>query len=177
MLKPSSESANVLKSVAKTGTDIEISVKHKDLRQLESKLKKWVNELKLREAKINENSSEIRRLQDYIQKVEARNHELETTIKTLYREINLLETEHHNSPASTHINRPTTLSSNTDQLIIGVHDQVTRFLMGKVARQISQMEAWDAAQSTTGAKKTIINLTPMSQTFADKSPCTICKRK
>ena len=74
----------MLKSVAKTGTDIEISVKHKDLRQLESKLKKWENELKLREAKINENSSEIRHLQDYIQKVEARNHELETTIKTLY---------------------------------------------------------------------------------------------
>ena len=39
----------MLKSVAKTGTDIEISVKHKDLRQL----KKWENELKLREAKIN----------------------------------------------------------------------------------------------------------------------------
>ena len=153
VLKPSSESANVSKSEAKTGTDIEISVKHKELRQLESKLKKWENELKLGEAKINENSSEIRRLQDYIQKVEARNYELETTIKTLYRKINLLETEHHNPPSSTHINRPTTLSSNTDQLIIGVHNQVTRFLMGKVARQISQMEAWDAAQSTAGAKE------------------------
>ena len=42
VLKPS-ESANVLKSVAKTGKDIEISVKHKDLRQLESKLKIWEN--------------------------------------------------------------------------------------------------------------------------------------
>ena len=45
--KSSSESTNVSKSVARTGTDIEISVKHKDLRQLESKLKKWENELKL----------------------------------------------------------------------------------------------------------------------------------
>ena len=82
MSKSSSESTNVLKSVAKTGTDIKISVKHKDSRQLESKLKKWENELKLREAKINENSSETRQFQDYIQKAEARNHELETTIKT-----------------------------------------------------------------------------------------------
>ena len=73
----------MFKSVVKTRTDIEISVKHKDLRQLESKLKKWENELKLREAKINENSSETRRLQVYIQKVEARYHELETTIKTI----------------------------------------------------------------------------------------------
>ena len=45
--KSSSESTNVLKSVAKTGTDIEINVKHKDLRQLESKLKNWENDLKL----------------------------------------------------------------------------------------------------------------------------------
>ena len=64
-------------------------MKQKDLRQLESKLKRWENELKLKEAKISEDVNETRRLRDYIQKVEARNHELETTIKTLNRKINL----------------------------------------------------------------------------------------
>ena len=71
----------------------------------------------------------------------------------LYCKINLLGTEHHKPPAYTHIDGPTTLSSNTDRLIIGVHNQVTRFLMGKVARQISQLEVWDAPQSTSGAKE------------------------
>ena len=65
----------------------------------------------------------------------------------------MLETEHHNPPSTTHINGPTAPSTNTDELVIGVHNQVTQFLMGKVARQISQMEAWDAAQLTAGAKE------------------------
>ena len=148
----STDSMKCEKSVVKTEPEGQANVKYKDLRQLESKLKKWENELKLKEAKITENASETRRLQDYIQKVEARNHELETTIKTLNRKINLLETDNHFPKASAHTDSPTAVASNTDQLILGVRDQVTRFVMGKVARQLTHLESIDTATHPAGVR-------------------------
>ena len=88
------------KAVSKPDNDSAIP-KYRELRQQEGKLKKWENEPKLREAKIEDKTSETRRLQDYIQKLEARNCELETTVKTLRRKINLLETEGSHSEEST----------------------------------------------------------------------------
>ena len=85
----------------------------------------------------------------------------------------MLETEYHNPPATTHINGQTVPSTNTDQLKIGVHNQVTGFLMGKVARQISQMEAWGDAQFTAGAKDGNSHFAPLSGTVSDKNRCII----
>ena len=59
--------------------------------QLENKLRKWEDDLKIRELKLSDKDKENRRLEDYINKVEARNNELQQTIRTLQRKISLLE--------------------------------------------------------------------------------------
>ena len=69
------------------------SNKQRELRQWDSKIRKWEEELKLREAKSNDVSKEFTRLEDYIRKTEARNIELEKTVRTMQRKINLLEYE------------------------------------------------------------------------------------
>ncbi|MCG7868272.1 MAG: hypothetical protein JAY74_18145, partial [Candidatus Thiodiazotropha taylori] len=66
-------------------------VKQRELRQKELKLKKWEEELKIREAKTAELEGDKSRLEDYICKTEARNVELEATIRTLQRRISVLE--------------------------------------------------------------------------------------
>ena len=128
------------KAVIKSVNDSAIP-KYRELRQQEGKLKKWENELKLREAKIEDKTSESRELQDYIQRLEARNCELETTVKTLRRIINLLETEGSHSEESTKLT--TIQKSETDQLILGVREQVTKFVLNKVARQLDNLEVAD----------------------------------
>ena len=67
------------------------SSKQRELRQLETKLKKWEEELRLREAKTTDFENDKRRLEDYLNKTEARNLELEKTVRTLQKRINLLE--------------------------------------------------------------------------------------
>ena len=58
---------------------------------MESKLRKWEDELKLREAKLSGSDVDYKRMEDYVQKTEARNLELETIVRTLQRRISLLE--------------------------------------------------------------------------------------
>ena len=127
------------KAVSKPDNDSAIP-KYRELRQQEGKLKKWENELKLREAKIEDKTSETRRQQD-IQKLEARNCELEITVKTLRRKINLLETEGSHSEESTKLT--TIQKRETDQLILGVREQVTKFVLNKVAGQLDNLEVAD----------------------------------
>ena len=66
-------------------------VKQRELRQLETKLKKWEEDLKLQDAKSSSKNDDSRQLEDYLQKTEARNVELEATVRTLQRKICLLE--------------------------------------------------------------------------------------
>ena len=124
------------KAVSKPDNDSAIP-KHRELRQQVGKLKKWENELKLREAMIEDKTSETRRLQDYIQKLEARNCELETAVKTLRRKINLLETE--GSHSEENIKLTTIQKSETDQLIFGVRERMTKFVLNKVARRLDNL--------------------------------------
>ena len=51
--------------------------KQRELRQWDLKLRKWEEELKLREAKSNDMTKDFSRLEDYVRKTEARNVELE----------------------------------------------------------------------------------------------------
>ena len=131
------------KIVNKHDTD-NVNPKYRDLRQLENKLKKWENELKMCESKIEDSENETRRLQDYIQTLEFRNYELETTIKTLRRKINLLETEKVSPDGCPQI--PVTETSDTDKLILGVREQVTKYEMGNVVRQLINMEVMDSSE-------------------------------
>ena len=74
----------------KTSSDTQ-AVKYRELRQMEAKLKKREEELKLRETVLNDKEVDRRKLEDYLQRTEARNVEQEATIRTLYRKISLLE--------------------------------------------------------------------------------------
>ena len=122
-------------------------VKHKDLRQLESKLKKWENELKLREARITDSTEEAQRLLDYIQKLEARNHEFETTIKAMKRKIDLLETGTASPTIPSHSMPAPPQTKENHQLILGVHEQVTKFVLRKVANQLIDTELMESVRA------------------------------
>ena len=61
------------------------NIKMKDLRQKELKLKKWEEDLKIREAQLTNTENERIRLQTYVSKLEARNKELEQTLRIYKR--------------------------------------------------------------------------------------------
>ena len=120
----------------------------------------------VREAKLNNNSVDVRRMEDYLSRTEAHNVELEDTVRTLQRKIYRLEIELGNlqkrSMASTDrvgvsstafdtANMPTQGPTNnyqdagqqfshnkeTNDLVIGLYQQVTRFVLNKVSRQLT----------------------------------------
>ena len=74
----------------KTTTD-KAAIKLREVRQLVGKLKKWEEGLKVREAKLNNNSVDARRMEEYLSMTEARNVEHEDTVRTLQRKIFPLE--------------------------------------------------------------------------------------
>ena len=73
----------------KKSTQETAGVKQRELRQKELKLKKWEEELKVREVKTDELENDRRRLEDYLCKTEARNVELEATVRRLQRRISI----------------------------------------------------------------------------------------
>ena len=143
-----SNSAPTKKDVAMAQSN---SQKQRELRQTELKLKKWEEELKIREAKCSETYQSVSRLEDYVRKVEARNLELQETVRTLHRKIDIQNISTENSNTKTFTENLTYNSSTmkpdplmeSNALILGVQDQVTSFIMRKVAKQIQQIEEMD----------------------------------
>ena len=93
------------KDVTKGAPSDCIPMKQRELRQLENKLRKWEDDLKLRESRLLEQNKENRRLEGYINKVEARNNELQHTVRTLQRRISILEHDGMVASASASINQ------------------------------------------------------------------------
>ena len=149
-----------------------LNVKQRELRQLEIKLKKWEEDLKMQDAKAGSKNNDSRKLEDYLQRTEARNVELEATIRTLQRKICMLEkatpistcvpgqtsTNHWgSSQGSSNVHQPEgnysyggVIRPNEDpvhkannELIRGIHKQVTSFILKKVSQQISSLETFD----------------------------------
>lgn len=121
------------------------NMKQRELRQLEMKLKKWEEDLKIREQKNAETLKDHSRLEDYVNKTEARNHELEQTIRTLQRKIVVLESKPNTNESIQdkvyQTNIPTTAGvTPSDELILGVREQVTRFILKKVSNELTQLE-------------------------------------
>ena len=152
----------------KTKSSDSVSVKQRDLRQREAKIKKREEELDMQEAKFGTKGDDSRRLEDYLQKTEARNVELEATIRTLQRKICLLEKEspsvamssgppgvnrinysqsngpdgHLDHSQTNFINRyEDPMNKLNCELMRGIHKQVTSFVLKKVAQQISCLES------------------------------------
>ena len=158
-----------------------MSNRNRELRQQDLKLRKWEEELKLRETRCNELNKGFSRLEDYVLRIEARNVELEKIVRTLERKIYVLESEPSAQRRGTAIpvsNDVGSVSStnkscdnpsrsviddskksqdypgSTDQLIIGVRDQVTHYIMNRVRSEFEQLadcyctEDIDRRQST-----------------------------
>ena len=70
-------------------TDIRDS-KLSDLRARENKLKKMEEQLKIKERSLEDTNKDKVKLEHYIKTLEARNNELEMTVKTLQRRIDTL---------------------------------------------------------------------------------------
>ena len=143
-----------------------LGVKQRELRQLELRLKKWEEELRLKEARSADMENDIKRLEEYLSKTEARNLEQEGTVRTLQRKISLLEdfrpkypratenlildqscenttyTEKRNQFTSQFTHNRQIMPANED-LICGIHQQVTRFVLQKVERQLNELELMD----------------------------------
>ena len=81
----------------KFSSDIQ-AVRYRELRQLEAMLKKWEDEIKLRDALLNDKEGDRKKFDDYLQRTEARNVEIDVSIRTLYRKISLLEANGKQAP-------------------------------------------------------------------------------
>ncbi|MCG7876963.1 MAG: hypothetical protein N0C90_11605 [Candidatus Thiodiazotropha endolucinida] len=145
------------------------AIKQRELRQREAKIKKREEELDMQEAKSSTRGDASRRLEEYLQKTEARNVELEATIRTLQRKICLLEKEsptevlnsgppgvnvasdsQRNGPGGHFDHSQTNMSGRFEdpmtkmncELMKGIHRQVTSFVLTKVAQQLSCLESY-----------------------------------
>lgn len=118
----------------------EPSIKLKELRQLEQKLKKKEEQLKIKEAMLNDDSKEKEKILERLFKAENRNLELELTVKTLNRRISLLE-EQPKHPMTEQASSKHSNSSNgsTDELITGVRDKVTRYVLSKIDSELDKL--------------------------------------
>ncbi|CAC5361138.1 unnamed protein product [Mytilus coruscus] len=101
----------------------------KEIRQIEQKLKKKEEQLKIKEAILNENATEKTTLLDRILKAESKNMELEHTIKTLHQAID------------SQINKKEGDSS--DDIVVGIRDRVTKYVLTKVDQELSQLPDMD----------------------------------
>ena len=115
----------------------------KELKQLELKLKKKEEQLKIKEAMINDDAKEKSKILDRLYKAETRNYELEHRVKTLNRRIELLEaTTSRPSQRSTpheHNMQKHANSNSTDELISGVRDKVTKYILNKIDIEIDEL--------------------------------------
>ena len=124
-----------------------------------------------------------RRIEEDVSKTEARNVELEATVRTLQRKICLLENEVSNLAAnrpapgdefnssSNYADPPLLINGSSNQhsadrsnnaytketndLVLGMQQQVTRFVLNKVSQQINNLELMDQEQHTTQISETI----------------------
>lgn len=113
-------------------------IKMTELRQKEVKLRKWEEELKIKDKVIQDNSQRCIRLETYIRKLESEKEEYENTIKTLKRTINMME-ESQDRNSIPHKLPPDETISNT-KLVQGLQDRVTKYILKQVDKQIEQME-------------------------------------
>ena len=139
-----SQQPNVITQNTKSVNNIDVGMKQRELRQWELKLRKHEESLKMKELKQNDQDKEKHRLHEYINKLEARNDELSKTISTLQRRIDILENPLVKSEMKADCKEPQQVNTQRreeiDDLIIGVRDRVTRFVLGRVSEQLDALE-------------------------------------
>lgn len=124
------------------------------MKQIEQKLKKKEKKLKIKEAILNNSTSEKSRLLDRLIKAQTRNMELEMTIKTLNSKVHepTNSTVHrvhvlNNTPnnAADNSNGTNTTNDNTssDDLVAEISDSVTRFVLRKIDAEVDKLQNED----------------------------------
>ncbi|WAR04301.1 hypothetical protein MAR_019670 [Mya arenaria] len=129
-------------------TQTEVTMKNPDengqqLRQKEVNLKKLENQLKIREKEINEKNGHTAKLEKYIQKLESQNEELNRTLKTYEKRIDMLETKvNSNSTHSLPTNKKDNIDHHSDdsKLLQSIHDRVTSFILKQVDKQLEILD-------------------------------------
>ena len=102
--------------------------KQRELRQWEQRLRELEESLKLKDMKHSDQDNEKQRLHEYINKLEARNDELSSTINTLQRRIDILENPLAKNKVNVgrkEIQQSTAYREEVDDQIIGVRERVT----------------------------------------------------
>ncbi|VDI31295.1 Hypothetical predicted protein [Mytilus galloprovincialis] len=115
--------------------------KQKELKQQELKLKKREEQLRLKEAVVNDQSKDKTRLYDMIYKLEARNNELEKTVKSLYHKINNEDNTMNSNNETRESDRSSSNStrSNNDSLANAIKEKVSGYILRKVDKEIDHL--------------------------------------
>lgn len=137
--------------------EADLSAKQRELRQLEMKVRKKEDEIRLKEAKIKEYEKNSGKLESKIESLEFRNKELEHTISNLQERLTLFEGSHTYAQRSTYsppaenpgISQSNQYSSKArcDDLIQGIHDRVSAYVLLKVEKQIERLIDLDGDSS------------------------------
>ena len=128
---------------------VQTNIKMQDVRTREEKLRKREEELKQREAAIRETENRQKHLETYIERVEARNQELEKTIRILRHRLAVYETneaEQESPPISVHTSTHTgnakpvgsaQHSSASETLVQQMHEKVSQFVLKKIDNELN----------------------------------------
>ena len=137
----------------------DVTVKMKDLRTKETKLRKWEEELKLKEKALQEKDKGQTHTDSYIAKIEARNQELEHTVRILRRRICMMEEsqEQHSEPGlnSGVAQHPSKEKRNSVHLLEKLHDKVTNFILDSMDRQLDGLSV-DMNNGVYNRKETVL---------------------
>ena len=114
------------------------------MRSKELKLKKWEQDLELKEKLLNEDSKDRTKLMSYVTKLENQNQELNMHIRTLQKRIEQIEDktthkEKTNIPQQ-HDNHSINLAPNNSSLLHSIQDRVTSFVLKQIDKQLQQLE-------------------------------------
>ena len=123
------------------------------MKQIEQKFKKK-EQLNIKEAILNDSTSEKSRLLNRLFKAEARNMELEMTIKTLnsnvheptdsnVHRVNVLNNTPTNAADNSSSTNTTNYNTSCDDLVEGIMDRVTRFVLSKIDAELDKLQNGD----------------------------------
>lgn len=114
------------------------AIKTKELRQLEQKLKKKEEQIKIKESMINDDMKDRTKIMERLHQAEMRNLELENTIKTMSIQIENLQSRKGNS-----INKDNTAEhsdNENDNLIHGIRNRVTNLVLKRIDNELCKVE-------------------------------------
>ncbi|CAC5362715.1 unnamed protein product [Mytilus coruscus] len=118
---PMLHNQHVIKSKETSKKDQVEEISAKDFKLLEQKLKRKEEQLKIKEAILNDNSNDKTRILERLFKAESRNLELEQSLKTLNR-YSSVKNQNHNDVKTTDNHKQ---KQPAEDLIRGIHERVT----------------------------------------------------